>query len=98
MTMIQILGEWLVRSSILMLAGMLLLRLLRVKNPSLRLMALTAMLAGSLSMPVLTGVLPKVSLALLRPSAGPVATAAPVLTGKQIGRASCRERVYISVV
>jgi uncharacterized protein (TIGR03435 family) len=66
MTMIQFLGEWLLRSSILILAGALLLWLMRVKNPSVRLTAWTAMLAGSLLTPVLTAVLPKAPLACLQ--------------------------------
>ena len=53
MTIIQFLGEWVVRSSILILAGAMLLWLLRVRNPSVRLAAYTAMLAASLSMPFL---------------------------------------------
>ncbi len=67
MTMIQFLGEWILRSSILILAGALLLWLLRVKNPSMRLTAWTAMLAGSLSIPLLTVALPKVPLRVMRP-------------------------------
>jgi hypothetical protein len=37
MTTIQALGEWAIRSSILILSGALLLRVLRVKDPSIRL-------------------------------------------------------------
>ena len=72
MTMIQFLGEWVVRSSILILAGALLLWLLRVKNPSVRLTAWTAMLAGSLAIPLLTAALPKMPLPVLRPPARPL--------------------------
>ena len=47
MTTILFFGEWAVRSSIFILAGALLLLILRVKNPSVRLTAWTAILAGS---------------------------------------------------
>jgi beta-lactamase regulating signal transducer with metallopeptidase domain len=53
MTTIQFLAEWALRSSILILSGALLLWALRVKDPSIRLAAWTAMLCGSLAMPVL---------------------------------------------
>ena len=43
MTPIPLLGAWILRSTGLILAGVLMLRLLRVKNPSVRLAALTAM-------------------------------------------------------
>ena len=66
MTAVQFLVEWALRSSILILSGALLLRALRVKDPSIRLAAWTAILCGSLAMP-------------------------------QIGRASCRERVFALV-
>jgi uncharacterized protein (TIGR03435 family) len=77
MTMILFLGEWMVRSSILILAGALLLWLLRIKNPSVRLTAWTAMLAGSLSMPLLTVALPKVPLPVMRQ---PTPTREPEIT------------------
>jgi uncharacterized protein (TIGR03435 family) len=80
MTMIAFLGEWIVRSSVLILAGMLLLRLLRIKNPSVRLAAYTAMLAGSLSMPLLTAALPKLPLLVIRPPAESIPDATPQLT------------------
>ena len=44
MTTIQFLAEWALRSSILILSGALLLWALRVKDPSIRLAAWTAML------------------------------------------------------
>ena len=59
MTTIQFLAEWAVRSSILILLGGLLLWALRVKDSSIRLAAWTAMLCGSLAIPVLTTTLPK---------------------------------------
>ncbi|SPE38071.1 Peptidase M56, BlaR1 (modular protein) [Candidatus Sulfopaludibacter sp. SbA3] len=64
MTTIQFLAEWALRSSILILSGALLLRALRVKNPAIRLAAWTAMLCGSLAIPVLTPALPKMPVAV----------------------------------
>jgi hypothetical protein len=55
----QLLGEWALRSSILILSGTLLLRVFRVKDPSIRLAAWTALLCGSLAIPVLSSALPK---------------------------------------
>jgi uncharacterized protein (TIGR03435 family) len=75
MTMIQFLGEWLVRSSILILAGALLVWLLRAKDPEFRLTAWTALLAGSMAIPLLAAALPKVPLPLLRAPARVSATA-----------------------
>src|SRR5208337_2385235 len=57
--MMQFLAEWALRSSILIVSGALLLRALRVKDPSLRLAAWTAMLCASLAVPALMAVLPK---------------------------------------
>ncbi len=70
MTTIQFLAEWALRSSILILGGALLLRALRVKDPSIRLAAWTAMLCGSLAIPALTAALPKAPLAVLRVPSG----------------------------
>jgi len=69
MTTLQFLAEWAVRSSLLILSGALLLWVLRVKDPSLRLTAWTAMLCGSLAIPVFAVALPKVPLTVLRISA-----------------------------
>lgn len=66
MTTIQFLAEWAFRSAILILSGALLLWALRVKDPSIRLAAWTAMLCGSLAIPAITGALPKVPLSVLR--------------------------------
>ena len=73
--MIQFLGEWLVRSSILILTGALLVWLLRAKNPEFRLTAWTALLAGFLAIPLLTAILPEVPMPLLRAPARISATA-----------------------
>jgi RND family efflux transporter MFP subunit len=72
MTTIQFLADWALRSSILILSGALLLRALLVKDPSIRLAAWTAMLFGSLAIPALSAVLPKVSLAVIRMAVQPV--------------------------
>jgi RND family efflux transporter MFP subunit len=72
MTTIQFLTEWMLRSSILILSGALLLWALRVKDPSIRLAAWTAMLCGSLAMPLFTAVAPKVPLAVMPVTARPV--------------------------
>jgi membrane fusion protein, multidrug efflux system len=72
MTTLQFLAEWGLRSSILILSGTLLLWVLRVKDPSIRLAAWTVMLAGSLVIPALTVVLPKVPVVVLRATARPV--------------------------
>jgi RND family efflux transporter MFP subunit len=64
MTTIQFLTGWAIRSSILILSGALLLRVLRVKDPAVRLAAWTAVLCGSLAIPALTAALPKVPLAI----------------------------------
>jgi beta-lactamase regulating signal transducer with metallopeptidase domain len=58
MMTIQFLIDWALRSSILILSGALLLWASRVKDPSIRWVAWTAMLCGSLSIPLLTVALP----------------------------------------
>jgi bla regulator protein blaR1 len=73
MTAIQWMSEWVIRSSILILAGALLVSLLRLKSPSVRQVAWTVMLAGSLAIPLLTTVLPKVRFDVGRAPAGPLA-------------------------
>lgn len=72
MTTIQFLAEWGLRSSILILSGAVLLWALRAKDPAIRLTAWTAMLFGSLAIPVLTAALPKVPLAMVRLATRPV--------------------------
>ena len=81
MTMVQFLGEWIVRSSILILVGALLLWLLRVKNPSIRLTAWTAILVGSMAIPLLTAALPKAPLPVLRRPSRPSPAARSALAG-----------------
>jgi len=58
MSALQFLAEWALRSSILILCGAALVAVLRVQS-SIRLAAWTAMLVGSLALPVLTGLVPK---------------------------------------
>jgi uncharacterized protein (TIGR03435 family) len=62
MTTIQFLAEWALRSSAFILSGTVVLLALRVKDASIRLAAWTAMLGGSLAMPLLTAALPKAPL------------------------------------
>lgn len=72
MTAILFLAEWALRSSVLILAGALLLRVLRVSDASVRLAAWVVMLVGSLALPLLTTVLPSVRL-----TATPIAVSVP---------------------
>ena len=58
MITLTFLGAWALRSSILILSGIVLLKTLRVKDPSVRLAAWTAMLFASLAIPVLSVELP----------------------------------------
>ena len=78
MIAIQFLAEWALRSSILILSGALLLWAMRIKDPSVRLAAWTAMLLGSLAIPTLTQALPKAPFTGIRFAARPAAQ--PVLT------------------
>jgi hypothetical protein len=64
MTTVQFLIDWAIRSSILILCGALLLRVLRVRNSSIRLAAWTAMLCGSLMIPGLNAALPRLPIAV----------------------------------
>jgi hypothetical protein len=74
MTAIQFLAEWALRSSLLISGGGLLLLALRVKDPSIRLTAWTAMLLGSLAIPVLTPTLPRLPFATRVVAARPAET------------------------
>jgi len=77
MTTIQFLAEWALRSSILILSGALLLWVLRVKDPSVRLAAWTAILCGSLVMPLFTAMAPRMPMPVIHTPPQPVQT--PVL-------------------
>ncbi len=76
MTWIQFLAEWAIRSSVLILAGALMLWVLRVKSSSIRLAVWTALLCASLALPVLTEALPSLPLALKQ--AAPALVEAPI--------------------
>ena len=78
MTAVQFLAEWALRSSLPILTGTMLLWALRVKDPSIRLIAWTAMLCGSLAIPALTPVLPGVPLAIQRAATPPSEELRPV--------------------
>jgi beta-lactamase regulating signal transducer with metallopeptidase domain len=58
MTILPFVAEWAFRSSIVILGGAALLRLLRVKDPSIRLAGWISVLCASLAMPLLTAELP----------------------------------------
>jgi hypothetical protein len=66
MNTIQLLAEWAVRSSILMLGGFVLIRAARVKDPSIVLAGCIAMLGGSMALPALSVALPALPLNVMR--------------------------------
>lgn len=68
---VRFLAEWAVRSAILIVGAALLLWLFRVKNPAARLMAWTAALFVSLSIPLLTAALPELPILVGHPAAAP---------------------------
>jgi hypothetical protein len=72
MTTTEFPGEWIIRSSILIASGALLLWLLRVKDSSIRAAAWTVMLCGSLVIPALTLALPRTFLKAVRQAAAGV--------------------------
>jgi hypothetical protein len=84
MTTVQFLAEWALRSSILILSGALLLGVLRVKDPSIRLAAWTAMLCGSLAIPALTAALPRMPLAMMGARTGASAMGVSESTGRSL--------------
>jgi RND family efflux transporter MFP subunit len=73
---VEFLAGWALRSSILILGGALLLRALRVKDPSVRLAAWTAILCASLALPALTTALPKLPIIVTRTATRTQATPA----------------------
>lgn len=77
MTTLWFVGEWALRSSIVIAAGTLLLRACRVKNSSVRLAVYVALLCGSLAVPVITSAMPGLTF-VIRPA--PTAAPAPVVT------------------
>lgn len=68
MTTLWFVAQWALRSSGMIVAGTLLLRLFRVKDASIRLAVWVAMLCGSLAMPLLTAALPALPLLAARPA------------------------------
>ena len=72
MSTIQFLAEWAVRSSVLILAGAVVLLVLRVKDSSIRLAAWVALLCGSVALPLMTVTLPVVPVPVVRQVAGSV--------------------------
>jgi len=87
-------GEWLLRSCLLILCGAVLVKLLPVKAPAARLAAWTALLAASLAIPILNAILPQIALAVVpAPARRPIPPAptrivydsAPVATHLPIG-------------
>ena len=85
MTTIEFLAEWALRSSVLILAGALLLRALRVKDASVRLAAWAALLCGSLAIPALTAALPRVPMMAAPPAR--VTVDAPAAAGQMASSA-----------
>ena len=75
MNTIQFLLEWALRSSGLILGGGFLLLVLRVRDPAVRLAAWTAVLCGSLAIPLLREALPNMPIAVRR--AVPATVTAP---------------------
>ena len=59
MTATLFMAEWAVRFSVLILSGALVLWALRIKDPSIRLAAWTAVMCGPLAIPALTTALPE---------------------------------------
>jgi len=106
MSVLPFLAEWAVRSSILIGGGALLLRVLRVKDATLRATAWAALLCGSLMIPTLTAALPKTLLPTVRPTLPDIAArlgeapaavyevaATPEPAGERPGSASAFDRV-----
>ena len=82
MTTVEFLADRAIRSLILIATGTLLLWLLKVKDASIRAVAWTAMLCGSLAIPALTLAFPKTLLPTIRPTvAGVVIRPAEVPVG-----------------
>ena len=64
MTTMLFLAGWAIRSSIMILAGAILVSVLRVRDATLRWAVLTAMLCGSLLIPVMSTTLPSVNIGI----------------------------------
>jgi membrane fusion protein, multidrug efflux system len=79
MTGFDLLAQWALRSSVLILSGALLLWALRIKDPSIRLAAWTALLCASFAVPAISLAAPKVPIAVIS-AAAPGPTLAPEST------------------
>ncbi len=79
MTTIMFLAEWALRSAGLIGCGGLLVWVFRVKDASIRLAVWTALLAGSLAIPLLTMTFPKVPVTVMRTVDAPVPEHVPAL-------------------
>lgn len=93
MTATEFLAGWVIRSSILIAGGSLLLWLLRAKDSSIRSVAWTTMLCGSLAIPTFTLIFPKTFLPTFRRTAAgvvvrraevPVAVSQPPRSGAPV--------------
>jgi multidrug efflux pump subunit AcrA (membrane-fusion protein) len=88
MSTVPFLVEWALRSMILISIGALLLWALRVKDPSIRWAAWTAMLSASLAIPLLSLTAPAVRVPILRVAAPrPEASTAPQTTPLELAPA-----------
>ena len=77
MITVHFLAEWALRSSILSASGFAVMKILRVKDPAVRLAVCTAMLCGSLAVPLLTVSLPTIPVQARAIGAAPVYNDAP---------------------
>jgi uncharacterized protein (TIGR03435 family) len=79
MIMILFLAGWAIRSSIMILAGAILVSVLRIRDATLRWAGWTAMLCGSLLIPVMSTTLPSVNIGIPKAMERP----APVVDAQQ---------------
>jgi beta-lactamase regulating signal transducer with metallopeptidase domain len=89
MITVSFLAGWALRSAILIVSGVVLLKMLRVKDASVRLAAWTAILCGSLAIPLLTVSLP----AMPVPTRAAVIPQAPVYNRAPLPSATAVYRV-----
>ncbi|HEY6345977.1 MAG TPA: M56 family metallopeptidase [Bryobacteraceae bacterium] len=80
------LAEWVLRSSVLILCGAGLLWMMRLKDAAVRLTAWTALLAGSLAIPALTLLLPKVPITVRHADSALIRQAIPVVPDSSFKR------------
>lgn len=84
MITIQFVAEWALRSSVLIGCGGFLLWALRIKDSSVRLLAWTAMLIGSLLIPAITATLPKAPVAVWVPGTPAIAADVPSVSFRSL--------------